>query len=642
MPWGQAGVEVMSRKKQELEGIFKAELKLRPKNIKNIEDLKTTCYPTSVHPPDPELSFLVGPGRFRYHRSFLLQFMGVCTERPVSLVPLDLFGLEPREEGSGYPQGRRPRGRRGGTLSPQHSTSLALSPELSRPRFSISSPPPLSPPGNSQSRFEASNAARLNSVPFAGGNVADSPRQAKRTRSQRGRNRPDKLSASGLQVPGNQPANLEPIAPLERSENRWIARSTLQAPQSTEERQLVDNKVKALLNKLTTGQFDLISDQIIGWANRSEREEDGATLKQVAELILEQVKEDIISSETYARLCRKMGERISPNIQDRAFQASGDQPITGGALFRKYLVARCREDFDYRWSAEKLFAPLATFPLKLGEDGAAGVMSKGKGKELMEFDEYYAAAKARRRSLGLTRFIGELHKSQVSTERVMREYIKELVRNTVNPKEEDIEVLCKLLVTVGQSLDSSKGKNQTDTYFVRIQEIVNGSQLSPRIRFTLLGVIELRERNWQPRHSVSRPISSPQPLGRNELGRRAPTRGGARRGGRPDNATEPDGWNVSGGAGTSRPSIRAGDLSQFGKISKPTGLPFGPSSVFNKRETDNARGSSIGHSAFSAMAGGPSAPVGFGPGAFPTGTRIAERKGRNSFPKTKPDESEMH
>ncbi|CUA74532.1 Eukaryotic translation initiation factor 4 gamma [Rhizoctonia solani] len=572
--------------------------------------------------------------------------MGVCTERPVSLAPLDLFGLEPREEVPGHPQDRRPRGHRGKgmNLSPQHSTSLGLGPGLSRPGFSIGSSPPSSPPGNSQSRFEASNAARLNSVPFAGGNVAGGPRQAKRTRSQRGRNRPDKLSASGLQVPGNQSADLEPVAPLERSENRWIARSTLQAPQPTEERQLVDNKVKALLNKLTTEKFDLISDQIIGWANRSEREEDGATLKQVVELILEQVKEDIIFSETYARLCHKMGERISPSIQDRAFQTSGGQPITGGALFRKYLVAGCREDFDYSWSAEKLFAPLATFPLKFGEDGAAGVVSKGKGKELMEFDEYYAVAKARRRSLGLTRFIGELHKSQILTERVMHEYIKKLVRNTVNSKEEDIEVLCKLLVTVGQSLDSSKKKNQMDTYFVRIQEIVNGGQLSPRIRFTLLGVIELRERNWQPRRSVSRPISSPQPLGRNELGRRPPTRGRARRGENPNNTTEPDGWNVSGGAGTSRPSARAGDLSQFGKISKPTGIQFGPSSVFNKREANNTRGSSIAHAGganmFSAVADGPSAPVGLG--AFPTGARTAERKGRNSLPKTKPDESEVH
>ncbi len=44
---------------------------------------------------------------------------------------------------------------------------------------------------------------------------------------------------------------------------------------------MVDRKVKGLLNKLTMEKFDLISDQIIAWANKSEKEKDGRTLIQV-------------------------------------------------------------------------------------------------------------------------------------------------------------------------------------------------------------------------------------------------------------------------------------------------------------------------------------------------------------------------
>ena len=49
----------------------------------------------------------------------------------------------------------------------------------------------------------------------------------------------------------------------------------------------------------------------------------------------------------------------------------------------------------------------------------------------------------------MIRFIGELFKLQMSTERVMHECIKKLLGNVENP-EEEIESFCKLL-TIGGS-----------------------------------------------------------------------------------------------------------------------------------------------------------------------------------------------
>jgi hypothetical protein len=48
-----------------------------------------------------------------------------------------------------------------------------------------------------------------------------------------------------------------------------IKKGTTVDPDSPE---LVDRKVKGLLNKLTMEKFDSISDQIITWANKSEKE----------------------------------------------------------------------------------------------------------------------------------------------------------------------------------------------------------------------------------------------------------------------------------------------------------------------------------------------------------------------------------
>lgn len=61
------------------------------------------------------------------------------------------------------------------------------------------------------------------------------------------------------------------------------------------------------------------------------------------------------------------------------------------------------------------------------------------------------------------------------------------------------------------------------------------------------------------------------------------SRGGSRRGGDRNDFAQPgpDGWAVAGGAsGPPRPPPKAGDLSNFGKISKGQPMTFGPSSVF--------------------------------------------------------------
>jgi translation initiation factor 4G len=54
----------------------------------------------------------------------------------------------------------------------------------------------------------------------------------------------------------------------------------------------------------------------------------------------------------------------------------------------------------------------------------------------------------------LIKFIGELFKLQMLMERIVYECVKKLLGNVDNPEEEEIESLCKLLTTVGNSLDT--------------------------------------------------------------------------------------------------------------------------------------------------------------------------------------------
>ncbi|KAG8690394.1 hypothetical protein FRC11_011933 [Ceratobasidium sp. 423] len=405
----------------------------------------------------------------------MLQFMNVCTERPVSLVPLDTFGLEPGSSVDN-PQpprtGKRAGGRRVGAMSAegvpslQHPTSLAVGSGsgLSQPGFPMGNFQPLPRLGDSQSRFDASNGTNQGDVGGRGNPGA------KRTRARRGRNRRDDILAGGST---GQTANLEP---LEQSENR----------------QIMDRKVRALLNKITMGNFDSISDQILEWANESEQEQDGATLMRVVILIVEQAKGDAKFSDVYARLCRKMMDRISPNVQD-------DPQLRGST--------HCWWD--------------------------------------------------------------------------------------VVPQE--ITGLCTLLMAAGQKLDTLKMRNHMDLYFERMQEMTKSDYINFRMQFMLLwyymdrvndvqDVIELRGRHWGLRYAIPRFTPARCSASGGTLGRQNATQGSSRQGERHgSNAT--GGQGVTRGGNTTRPSLRAGDLSQFSRISRPTGIQFGPSSVFSKKDT---------------------------------------------------------
>jgi hypothetical protein len=57
---------------------------------------------------------------------------------------------------------------------------------------------------------------------------------------------------------------------------------------------------------------------------------------------------------------------------------------------------------------------------------------------------------------------------------------------TKEDREFNAELLCKLLTTVGQSLDHERGKQYMDTYFSQVSKFsADTQQFSSRIRFML-------------------------------------------------------------------------------------------------------------------------------------------------------------
>lgn len=123
-------------------------------------------------------------------------------------------------------------------------------------------------------------------------------------------------------------------------------------------------------------------------------------------------------------------------------------------------------------------------------------------------DEYYVAAAAKRRGLGLVQFIGELYKLSMLTERIMHECVKKLVDYTGVPDEAEIESLTKLLKTIGGNLDSTeKGRPMMDVYFQRIQAMVDTPELNSRLKFMLMDIVDLRKAKWISKEANKGPLT---------------------------------------------------------------------------------------------------------------------------------------
>ncbi|KAF7315064.1 MI domain-containing protein [Mycena indigotica] len=590
-----------------------------------IEDLSRITYPENIQSPKLELNANAKDGKFRYDRDFLLQFMLICKEKPDNLPPLDAIGIGPADQAAMTRTSSR-----GGTHRPGRTSSMSgPSGGNTTPGFPFPGKGP-APFGGSMGHFQGAGTKLTSEERFAlaNGNRATSvsglgqfrPAQmqrtasqpgvgsalgSKRTRSKRGETR-DKHNSTQALTPL---AGIENAAPLAISANRWDRRALNQIDADSPE--AVDRKVKSLLNKLTMEKFDSLSDQIIQWANKSEKEKDGRTLIQVIRLVFEKATDEATWSEMYARLCRKMMEQISPKVQDDGIKNAEGKPIAGGQLFRKYLLNRCQEDFERGWVAKEATAAAAA--LKATEDKAKAAAQEKKDEEggngdsnedpVLYSDEYYAAQKAKRQGLGLIKFIGELFKLQMLTERIMHECVKKLLGNVENPEEEEIESLCKLISTVGSLLDTQKARAHMDVYFSRMKELAKSKSVSSRMQFMLQDVIELRDRKWAAR---STQMAAPTTIqGVHDAAARdaakaekdsyqrtiSMSRGGSRRGAERGDfqGPGPDGWtNVQSSGSGPRPPPKAGDLSQFGKMgsSSKAGLPMtlGPSSVFSGRK----------------------------------------------------------
>jgi translation initiation factor 4G len=461
-----------------------------------VDDLSSISYPASIVSPNPALNNSAPADRkFHYNKEFLLQFQTVFKEKPSTDWDARVRETVGDTDSSRPQSARTPMARnpsRGGV----HQQDFQMG-NFGQP----ASRPSLPPGSTSEQRFALSNSrtpsvgnpfGQFGRFPLGGGapslsrtnsshaampqspRVGSSNRSGTRTGSKREKQQAKKEEELSKWMPLTAGKELQS---LQTSASGWKPRSIGQAPAASGPTpgghmppDVVQRKVKAALNKMTPENFERISGQILEIVSQSKDEVDGRTLRQVIQLTFEKATDEAHWAPIYAKFCKRMLESMSAEIKDENIRDRNGQVVSGGSLFRKYLLNRCQEEFERGWKVN-----LPPKPEGVTEEIA------------MLSDEYYAAAAAKRRGLGLVKFIGELYKLGMLTERIMHECVKKLVDYEGVPDEAEVESLTSLLRTIGASLDNSeKGPAMMDAYFHRITLMIQTPNLPSRLRFMLM------------------------------------------------------------------------------------------------------------------------------------------------------------
>ncbi|XP_043846608.1 eukaryotic translation initiation factor 4 gamma 3 isoform X7 [Dromiciops gliroides] len=487
--------------------------------------------PESWKPADTE-------GKKQYDREFLLdfQFMPACIQKPEGLPPisdvvldkinqpkLPMRTLDPRilPRGPDFTPafadfGRQTSGGRGVPICKVQSRHGL--PILEQGKAPTCTPLPMSHPP-------------LKSLPLGLLNVG--PR-----RSQPGQRRePRKIIT----------VSVKEDVHLKKAENAWKPSqkrdSLAEDPENIKTQELF-RKVRSILNKLTPQMFNQLMKQVAELTVDTEER-----LKGVIDLVFEKAIDEPSFSVAYANMCRCLVTLKVP---------MADKP--GNTVnFRKLLLNRCQKEFEKDKADDDVFE-------KKQKELEAATAPEEKTRLHDELEE--AKDKARRRSIGNIKFIGELFKLKMLTEAIMHDCVVKLLKNH---DEESLECLCRLLTTIGKDLDFEKAKPRMDQYFNQMEKIVKERKTSSRIRFMLQDVIDLRLCNWVSRRADQGPktieqIHKEAKIEEQEEQRKVQQlmtkekrRPGVQR-------VDEGGWNTVQGAKNSRVL----DPSKFLKITKPT------------------------------------------------------------------------
>lgn len=296
---------------------------------------------------------------------------------------------------------------------------------------------------------------------------------------------------------------------LKKSENHWS-----RDKEKDSELEAKVKKCRSLLNKLTIDKFDKLSGQILD-IKITTPDEATAIVAEIFEKALFEPK----FAGMYAKLCKKLDTATKQMFEETKFVDAKGKPMT----FRKVLLKLCQKEFAKGRASDNEIAEKPEETKEMKEAAAAEEAKKDEetkatanGEEIKKMSAYDIQRaemkrkkeawekhmKVKRRKLGNIQFIGALYVVGLISEVIVhRDCLQYLLSLGITHKEEDtIETFTNLMIAVGKKVSQS-APGPVGAYFERIELMSRDKSLSPRVRFMLLDLIELRNNNWVARRN---------------------------------------------------------------------------------------------------------------------------------------------
>lgn len=231
--------------------------------------------------------------------------------------------------------------------------------------------------------------------------------------------------------------------------------------------------IRSILNKLAPEKFERLFQQLLEVITTID------VLRSTIALIFEKAVAEPSYCAMYAELC----DCLAKELPEWPPAEGDDKPMT----FRKVLLNTCNDEFD------------------------ATIQSQASLRSLSGEDREENERRVKLRMLGNIRLIAELYKKRIVPEKIMYQIVSDLMGDAkANPHEDFIEALCELFSIAAKQLEddaaaSPKGKNREklEGFFTRLRALGDDPRkLSPRVRFLVKDLLELKTSGWRPRREA--------------------------------------------------------------------------------------------------------------------------------------------
>lgn len=403
-----------------------------------------------------------------------------------------------------------------------------------------------------------------------------------------------------MKIDGTPMVKLKPeeVVPLEKSKSRWVPKSQKKVEKEVKyapdgvtvilDDDDIQKKVKSLLNKMTLDNLDVIGDELLELANQSLWEDDKNALNRVIEYTFAKAFDEPHWSAMYAKWTQKLLKEVNEDIGLELQSATGEiSSIKGPNLVYRIIMKTCQVEFEKGWSNS----------LPTNEDGSPLEI------EMMS-DEYYEIAKAKRRGLGLVRFIGELYKLNILREQILTSSLKKLMTGEAKsngddylPEDDTLETILQLLLTAGPRLTKSQPSVAANV-FGRIENYTNNEKLGARIRFKFLDLLDSYKVGWSDGKGIDGPKTIKEIHAAVEQKRDSDKRDNSKRGGQRNESRNGSRWGTS-------------DVGKMGQIRSSGNSELGPRKGSNnlhnlRRGVQDDGFTSVGGRSKSTRGGSPS------------------------------------